>query len=64
MESKESYACPLNQYLMAQALGLSAIHVNRVLRQLRDAGLATIRDEQVTFDNYERLVEFADFVLT
>ena len=30
------YVCPLNQYLVADALGLTAIHVNRVLRQLRE----------------------------
>ncbi len=35
MGSKADFACPLTQQLLADALGLSAIHVNRVLRQLR-----------------------------
>ncbi len=35
MGSKAGYACPLTQYHIADALGLSAVHVNRVLRQLR-----------------------------
>lgn len=61
MGTKGGYACPLTQYLLADAMGLSAVHVNRVLRQLREAGLVTFRDGVVTFDNYDRLVEFAEF---
>ncbi len=59
--TKAGYACPLTQYLLADALGLSAIHVNRVLRKLREGGMVTIRDGFVTFDNYDRMVEFAEF---
>jgi CRP-like cAMP-binding protein len=62
--SKSGYACPLSQYLLADALGLSAVHVNRALRQLREAGLVTFRDGFVKFDDYEKLVEFADFEMT
>ncbi|WP_085309888.1 Crp/Fnr family transcriptional regulator [Planktotalea arctica] len=62
--SRAGYACPLTQYLLADALGLSAVHVNRVLRQLREQGLVTFRDGFVTFDDYDRLVEFADFEMT
>lgn len=62
--SREGYACPLTQYLLADALGLSSVHVNRVLRQLREAELVRFRDGVVTFLNYERLVEFADFEQT
>jgi CRP-like cAMP-binding protein len=62
--SKAGYACPLTQYLMADALGLSSVHVNRVLRKLREAGLVTFRDGFVTFDDYDRLAAFADFEMT
>jgi len=61
MGSKVGYACPLSQYLLADALGLSAVHVNRVLRQLREAGMMTFRDGSVTFDDYDRTAEFAGF---
>ena len=64
MGSKAGFECPLSQYLMADALGRSAVHVNRVLRQLREDGLVTFRDGFVSFDNYERLIEFAEFDLT
>lgn len=61
MGNKEGYACPLTQYHLADALGLSAVHVNRVLRQLREAGLMTFRKGHVTFDDYEGLVKLAEF---
>ena len=59
--NKDGYACPLTQYLLADALGLSAIHVNRVLRQLREAGMVTFRDGFVAFDDYDQLAKFAQF---
>lgn len=55
------YACPLTQYHLADALGLSAVHVNRALRQLREKGLVTFQNGRVQYDNYQRLTEFADF---
>ncbi|MEO7382669.1 MAG: helix-turn-helix domain-containing protein, partial [Paracoccaceae bacterium] len=55
------YACPLSQYHLADALGLSAVHINRVLREMRDGGLVTFQNGRVTFDDYHRLVELADF---
>lgn len=61
MGSKAGFACPLTQYHLADALGLSAVHVNRVLRQLREIGLITFRDGNVTFHDYNRLVAMTDF---
>jgi CRP-like cAMP-binding protein len=58
---RKGYACPLSQYLLADALGLSAVHVNRVLRELREEGMVTFRKGRVVFDNYDALVDFADF---
>lgn len=59
--SKEGYACPMTQYLMADALGLTAIHVNRVLRKLRETGLVSFRTGFVAFHDYDQLVNFAQF---
>lgn len=64
MGGKEGYDCPLTQYHLADALGLSAIHVNRVLRHLRERGLVTFRDGRVAFHNHQGLVELADFDAT
>ena len=59
--TKDGYDCPLSQYLLADALGLSAVHINRVLRQLREEGLLTFRSGQVIFYDFERLVKVAEF---
>jgi CRP-like cAMP-binding protein len=61
MGSKAGYDCPLSQYLLADAVGLSAVHVNRVLRQMRESGMLTFRDGHVTFDNYAKLIDYAQF---
>jgi CRP-like cAMP-binding protein len=45
--TQEQFKCPLNQYVLADALGLSAIHVNRVLRTLRERRFMTLRDRIV-----------------
>ena len=57
----KGYQCPLSQYLLADALGLTAVHINRVLRKLREDGLLTFRKGEVIFDDLDRLVEFAEF---
>jgi len=59
--SATGYACPLTQYQLADALGLSSVHANRVLRQLRMEKMTTFRDGYVTFDDRERLVGLAGF---
>jgi CRP-like cAMP-binding protein len=61
LATKTGYDCPLSQYMLADALGLSAVHVNRVLRQLREMGLLTFNRGRVTFDDIDGLVAFADF---
>jgi hypothetical protein len=39
----ELFKCPLSHFVLADALGLIAIHVNRVVRQLREVNLLTLR---------------------
>lgn len=59
--TNEVYDCPLSQYMLADALGLSAVHVNRVLRELRELGLVTFQQGKVTFGDFDGLVTLADF---
>lgn len=61
MATKSGYDCPLSQYLLADALGLSAVHVNRVLRELREDGLLTFRNGRVDMTDFNGLVTLADF---
>ncbi len=58
---KTGFDCPLTQYHLADALGLSAVHVNRVLRHLREAGLVTFQKGRVAFDDFDGLVDLAQF---
>lgn len=61
MASDTKFECPLNQYLLADALGLTAIHVNRVLRQLREQGLITLKAHHVVIDDVKGLKKLAGF---
>jgi CRP-like cAMP-binding protein len=61
MATNQGFDCPLSQSLLADALGLSAVHVNRVLRQLREQELLTFHKGRVEFLELSALIEFADF---
>jgi CRP-like cAMP-binding protein len=58
---RTGFDCPLTQYHLADALGLSAVHVNRVLRHLREDGLVTFQRGRVAFDDFSRLTALAEF---
>jgi CRP-like cAMP-binding protein len=45
----QGYRCPLTQYDLADALGLTAIYVNRMLRELRELGYVEFRNGSVRF---------------
>lgn len=42
----------LTQYHLAATLGLSPVHINRVLTQTREHGIMTFRDGKVNSHNY------------
>lgn len=52
---------PLTQVEMADTLGISAVHSNRVLQELRSQGLLTWEGRHVTIDNWDGLVGQAQF---
>jgi CRP-like cAMP-binding protein len=55
------YDFPLTQAELADAVGLSQVHVNRVLQTLRADGLIQLRRGQLRIDDWARLAEVADF---
>jgi CRP-like cAMP-binding protein len=61
MGDRTGFDCPMTQYHLADALGLSAVHVNRVLRHLREEGLVTFQKGRVDFTDVDRLRELAGF---
>ncbi len=56
-----SYKLPLTQTDLADAAGLTPVHVNRMLRELREKKLLTFRGGRVTIHDWERLAATAEF---
>lgn len=57
----DSYTLPLTQELMADVLGLSGPHLNRMIRDLRQEGLATIDGQRVVIHDLASLSTLAGF---
>ncbi len=56
-----TFQLPITQLDMADAAGLTSVHVNRMLRQLRDEGLVTFRGGTVEIHDLKRLEKLAEF---
>ncbi|MET0531761.1 MAG: Crp/Fnr family transcriptional regulator, partial [Microvirga sp.] len=56
-----SYAFPLTQTDIAETMGLSDVHVNRTLRELRALGLIHLKSRVLTILDVERLKAFCSF---
>jgi CRP-like cAMP-binding protein len=61
LADERSYHLPLTQEMIGDALGLSIPYVNRVLQQLRQDGLVTIKEQFVVIENMGELAALADF---
>lgn len=61
MADGSSYALPFTQIDLGDATGLTSVHVNRMLRELREEGLLTFRGGRVTIHDWERLQRVAEF---
>jgi CRP-like cAMP-binding protein len=55
------YALQLTQQDLSECLGLTVVHVNRVLKELRERGLVEVRGGQVRLMNLADLREIAEF---
>jgi CRP-like cAMP-binding protein len=56
-----SYALPLTQTDLAECLGLTAIHVNRTLKELREQSVVQFKGGIVTILHWEGLTRIAEF---
>ncbi|WP_145720151.1 Crp/Fnr family transcriptional regulator [Mesorhizobium tianshanense] len=59
--TRDSYECPLTQYDLADALGITPLHVNRVLRNLRERKLLEFRQGHVRVLDQPGLAKLAGF---
>jgi CRP-like cAMP-binding protein len=52
---------PLTQTEIGDALGITTVHVNRMLKEIREAGLATLSDRVLKVLDWEGLKEAGEF---
>lgn len=57
----QSFKLPLTQVDLADATGLTAVHANRMLRQLREEGMVEFRQGIATILDWPKLQNFGDF---
>jgi CRP-like cAMP-binding protein len=55
------YELPMTQEQLADATGLTPVHVNRVLKSLEEEGLIVRHRRNISFPDWRRLREVADF---
>ena len=55
------YDLPLTQTDLAEILGMTPVHMNRMVRELRDEGLLTFRGRKVEIHDWDGLVRMAEF---
>jgi CRP-like cAMP-binding protein len=61
LAGEAGYALPLTQAELGECLGLTAVHVNRTLRELRERGLMAFRDHEVRIPDPPGLARVAEF---
>jgi CRP-like cAMP-binding protein len=61
LTTDDSFQLPLTQAELGDTLGLSAVHVNRVVQELRKQGLITWYGETLVIKDGPRLQQIAEF---
>ena len=56
-----TYTLPLSQTMLADALGLSFVHISRTIRRLRQDGLVQVNGSRVVIDDLPALERAVDF---
>jgi CRP-like cAMP-binding protein len=61
LATEEGFELPMTQEQLADATGLTSVHVNRVLKSLEADGLISRRRRQIHFENWRALQDVGDF---
>ncbi len=59
--TEPNFALPLSQLLLADSLGMTAVHLNRVLKDLRASGALSLKRGSVVLSDLDKLVQVAGF---
>ena len=57
----DSFELPLTQEELGDTMGMSTVHMNRTMMELRGQDLITSKDKRVTVHDLGRLMEFSQF---
>ena len=57
----DSFVLPLTQEELGDTMGLSTVHVNRTLQELRARGLIESRGKRLIVNDLDHLIAFADY---
>ena len=61
LADEHGYALPITQAVLAECLGLTSVHVNRVLKELRERNLVEFRGGRVSILDRDGLAEIGEF---
>ncbi len=61
LSAGQPYELPMSQEQLGDALGLTAVHVNRTIKSLEADGLITRNRRRISFPRWDALRELADF---
>jgi CRP-like cAMP-binding protein len=61
LASGHRYELPMTQEQLADAVGLTSVHVNRVLRQLEEEGLISRNKRAIVINDWHRMRDVGDF---
>lgn len=59
--SDHEFHMPVTQEVLGDTLGLTAVHVNRTLKRLREEGLMSIHNKRLTVLNPQKLTKLTGF---
>lgn len=55
---------PFTQTTLGDLVGVTQVHVQRTMAQLRDKGLITQQDREIGLHDFDTVAEFSDFDAT
>jgi CRP-like cAMP-binding protein len=61
LTNDDSFELPLTQEELGDTMGLSTVHINRMMMELRGQGLITTKGKRVVVHDLDRMMQFSEF---
>ncbi|WP_298268515.1 helix-turn-helix domain-containing protein [uncultured Bradyrhizobium sp.] len=59
--ANDQFKFPITQSKLGDAIGLSVVHINRILQAFRTQGILDTKRQVVTFGDFEKIVQLGGF---